>query len=131
MNDSRLYCISIFKQIVWFFIAGLLERKKNLKKKNPTRIIEDNSLWSFISHFTQVYDIHDDGKNKTLGSYCQDGTMNIPPLRSSSSTKMRVVFQSDADTNGNGFSAEYNAGDLFIMFPAPLWLGLCWYDVTG
>ena len=58
-----------------------------------------------------MYDVTDDGSSKSLGSFCRKGNSVIPPVLTSSSSKMRVLFQSDADTNGNGFFAEYTSGD--------------------
>ncbi|GFN89691.1 cubilin, partial [Plakobranchus ocellatus] len=55
--------------------------------------------------FVKVYDIHDNGTADLLGSYCHN---TVPPVLKSSFNKMRVVFQSDATTNGNGFSANFS-----------------------
>ncbi|GFS04728.1 cubilin [Elysia marginata] len=72
-----------------------------LKLKSPFDVSCNDSV--------QVYDVISDYSSRSIGSFCFNGTNEQPDVVDSSWTKMRVVFQSDALTNGNGFSADYTA----------------------
>ena len=67
----------------------------------------------FVFLFVQVYDLLDNGVQRLMDTFCHN---QVPSALTSSSNNMKVVFQSDADTNGNGFSASFTAGKKASFF---------------
>ncbi|CAL1529132.1 unnamed protein product [Lymnaea stagnalis] len=73
-----------------------------LKFQSPFDLEADDCHFDYV----QLYDVSMNGSLSSFGSYCNNTT---PPDQRSKSNRLVVIFRSDIDTNGNGFSANWSS----------------------